>query len=60
MKGYEVPGEYTHDVIESLRKNFKKSRLALGSSVNGSAKSGANGSGRGGVARSMSRSNTTL
>ena len=59
MKGYEVPGEYTQDVIESLRKNFKKSRLALGSSVNASGKSGTNGSGRG-VTRSMSRSNTNL
>ena len=59
MKGYEVPGEYTNDVVDSLRKNFKKSRFALNQSVNASGKSGAGGEGRG-VTRSMSRSNTNL
>ena len=59
VKGYEVPGDYTQDVIEGLRKNFKKARFQLNQS-NQSINKSAFGNSQSGVKRSMSRHNDKL
>ena len=52
VKGYEVPGEYTPAVIESLRKGFKKTRTLNASQASNRSKMSAS--------QSMRRNSTRL